>query len=66
VGEVGTPTTLNSGDVAGVLMLAVQALEKQNAAQQARIERLEQLVEQRLGVEVSQTRPATEAVAAKR
>lgn len=30
IGTIGTPTTINSGDMAGVLMIAVQALEKQN------------------------------------
>jgi hypothetical protein len=29
IGKIGTETTLNSGDVAGVLMIAVQALEKE-------------------------------------
>jgi hypothetical protein len=28
VGTIGTPTTINSGDMAGILMIAVQALEK--------------------------------------
>jgi hypothetical protein len=31
VGKIGTETTLNSGDVAGILMAAVQALEKRTA-----------------------------------
>jgi len=31
VGTVGTPTTINSGDMAGILMIAVQALEKRTA-----------------------------------
>ena len=30
VGTIGTPTTINSSDMAGILMIAVQALEKQN------------------------------------
>jgi hypothetical protein len=53
VGAVGTPTTLNSGDVEGILMIAVQALRRENDAFQAenaelkaRIEALEQLVKQ--------------------
>ena len=48
VGTIGTPTTINSGDMAGILMIAVQALEKQNreikvenADLKARLERLE-------------------------
>jgi hypothetical protein len=31
VGTIGTPTTVNSGDMAGILMIAVQALEKRTA-----------------------------------
>jgi hypothetical protein len=31
VGTIGTPTTINSGDMAGILMVAVQALEKRTA-----------------------------------
>ena len=48
VGTIGTPTTINSGDMAGILMLAVQALEKrttdlqaENAELKARLDRLE-------------------------
>jgi hypothetical protein len=47
VGTVGTPTTINSGDMEGILMIAVQALEKrtvENAELRARIETLERLV----------------------
>ncbi|MGH7767758.1 MAG: tail fiber domain-containing protein [Candidatus Binatia bacterium] len=47
VGAIGTPTTLRSGDVAGILMVAVQALEKQNAELKARLDALESLVEDR-------------------
>jgi hypothetical protein len=31
VGEIGSETTINSGDIAGILMSAVQALEKRTA-----------------------------------
>ena len=31
VGQIGTETTINSGDLAGILMVAVQALEKRTA-----------------------------------
>src|SRR5215831_15875606 len=31
VGQIGTETTINSGDIAGILMIAVQALEKRTA-----------------------------------
>src|SRR5262249_16408669 len=36
LGTIGTPTTLNSGDVAGILMSAVQALEHRTAELQAK------------------------------
>jgi hypothetical protein len=47
VGTIGTPTTINSGDLEGILMVAVQALEKrtaENADLRGRIEALEKLV----------------------
>jgi len=47
VGTVGTPTTINSGDMEGILMIAVQALEKrtaENVELKARIEALEAVV----------------------
>lgn len=47
VGTVGTPTTINSQDLAGILMIAVQALEKrtvENAELGARIEALERRI----------------------
>jgi len=44
MGTVGSPTTINSGDMAGILMIAVQALEKQNRDLKARLERLEKLM----------------------
>ena len=31
VGQIGTETTINSGDLAGILMIAVKALEKRTA-----------------------------------
>jgi len=50
VGTIGTPTTINSGDLEGILMIAVQALEKQNAALQTRIDALERAIrEMRVG-----------------
>ncbi len=42
VGTIGTPTTINSGDMAGILMAAVQALGNENADLKARIEQLEE------------------------
>jgi hypothetical protein len=44
VGTIGTPTTINSGDLEGILMIAVQAVEKQNRELRTRIEALERLV----------------------
>jgi Chaperone of endosialidase len=44
VGTVGTPTTINSGDLEGILMIAVQALDKQNRELRTRIEALERFV----------------------
>jgi len=40
IGTVGTPTTINSGDMQGILMIAVQALEKLVAQQREDIKRL--------------------------
>ena len=54
IGTIGTPTTINSGDMAGILMIAVQAQEKrtaelkaENADLKARLEALEQLIKNR-------------------
>ena len=51
IGTIGTPTTINSGDMAGILMIAVQTLEKQNREMKAensdlkaRLDALERLV----------------------
>ncbi len=49
VGTIGTPTTITSTDMAGVLMIAVQALERRTAeyaALKARLEALERLVQE--------------------
>jgi hypothetical protein len=40
IGTIGTPTTINSGDMAGILMIAVQELEKQKTAQAEEIKQL--------------------------
>ena len=55
VGTVGTPTTINTSDLAGILMIAVQTLEKrtamlqeraaENAELQARVKELERAIE---------------------
>jgi len=47
VGTIGSPTTINSGDLAGILMIAVQTLEKRTAEVaelKARLDALERLV----------------------
>jgi hypothetical protein len=48
VGQIGSETTINSGDMAGILMIAVQALEKRTAElklKEAQIAGLESKVE---------------------
>ena len=49
VGQIGSETTINSGDLAGILMIAVQALEKRTAElkqKQAQMAVLESKVEE--------------------
>src|SRR5262249_21223705 len=48
IGQIGKETTINSGDMAGILMIAVQALEKRTAElkqKEARIAVLESRLE---------------------
>jgi hypothetical protein len=45
-GTVGTPTAINSGDQAGILMLAVQALEAENRRLQADLQELRSAVDE--------------------
>ena len=40
LGQIGTETTINSGDMAGILMIAVQALEKRTAELKQKEERI--------------------------
>lgn len=47
LGTIGTPTTINSGDMAGILMIAVQALERQNRDLKSRVEELERLIKEK-------------------
>jgi hypothetical protein len=54
VGTAGTPTTINSGDLEGILLIAVQASDKQNKelaqqnpALETRLEALEQAMRDR-------------------
>jgi hypothetical protein len=49
LGQIGSETTINSGDMAGILMIAVQALEKRTAElkqKEGRIAVLESKVEE--------------------
>ena len=49
VGQIGAETTINSGDLAGILMIAVQALEKRTAElkqKEAQIAVLESKIEE--------------------
>jgi hypothetical protein len=49
VGQIGSETTINSGDMAGILMIAVQALERRTAElkqKEAQIAMLESQVEE--------------------
>jgi len=54
VGKIGTETTINSGDIAGILMIAVQALEKQNREKDAQIAALAARLE---ALELRQNQP---------
>jgi hypothetical protein len=67
IGTIGTPTTINSGDIAGILMIAAQALEQrtaelgketdslraENAELKSRLDAMEQLVRQQLNLTAS-------------
>ena len=60
IGTIGTDTTINSGDMAGIMMIAIQALEERNVALNQRNEDLEArlaAVEQSLGL--TETTPAS-------
>ena len=46
VGTIESSTTITSTDMNGVLMLAVQALGRENAELKARIDALEQIVKE--------------------
>ena len=41
IGTIGTPTTINSTDMAGILMIAAQAQEQRSARQRRRLDTLE-------------------------
>ena len=53
IGTIGSPTTINSGDMQGILMIAVQALEKLAAEQREDIKRLKADLEQVLTAQQS-------------
>jgi trimeric autotransporter adhesin len=40
-GEIGTPTTINSGDISGILMVAAKELAKENVAMKKRLAELD-------------------------
>ncbi len=56
VGRIGTPTTITSGDLDGILMIAVQALEKRRVEQEKEIADLRaelEKIKRRVGGEVA-------------
>jgi hypothetical protein len=54
IGNIGTPTTINSGDVAGILMIAVQTLEKRTQELKERDARIAALEKQAAEVNLKQ------------
>ncbi len=60
VGTIGTPTTITSGDLDGILMIAVQALEKRTVEQEQQITDLKgelEKIRRRVGGEVAANGP---------
>jgi hypothetical protein len=57
VGKIGTETTINSGDIAGILMIAVQALEKRTAELKQTKEQLAELAARLQALELRQKQP---------
>ncbi len=56
IGTIGTPTTITSGDLDGILMIAVQALEMRTVEQDKQIAGLKaelQEIKRRVGYEVT-------------
>lgn len=63
IGTIGTPTTINSGDMAGILMAAIKGLEKRTAELkekdgkiaelEARLKSLERLIQDRFPLTAS-------------
>jgi hypothetical protein len=61
VGKIGTETTINSGDIAGILMIAVQALEKRTAELKQTKEQLAELAARLEALELRQKQPVQTA-----
>jgi hypothetical protein len=59
VGTVGSPTTINSGDMGGILMIAVQALEKRTAELKERDARIAALEHETADLRAKQTQLET-------
>ena len=59
VGTVGSPTTINSGDMGGILMIAVQALEKRTAELKERDARIAALEHETAELRAKQTQLET-------
>ena len=57
VGKIGTETTINSGDMAGILMIAVQALEKRTAELKEKEAQLAALAARLEALELRQNQP---------
>ena len=57
VGQIGTETTINSGDLAGILMIAVQALEKRTAELKQKETRIAVLESRLEAVELRENEP---------
>jgi hypothetical protein len=56
IGTIGTPTTITSTDIEGILMVAVQALERRNEDRDEQIEALKarlEVLERMVGGEVA-------------
>src|SRR6185312_10094730 len=57
VGQIGTETTINSGDMAGILMIAVQALEKRTAELKQKEAQIAELAARLEALEARQKQP---------
>jgi hypothetical protein len=57
VGQIGTETTINSGDIAGILMIAVQALEKRTAELKQKEAQIAELAARLEALEARQKQP---------